>query len=307
MTFIDWFAGIGGFRKGMEKAGHTCKGWCEKDKYAIRSYKAIFGDTNEWFSNDIMGVRPEDIPKVECWGIGSPCQSFSQNGSREGLKGESGVIKEIFRLISGFKQEDRPEWLIFENVKGMLSSNDGLDFLWILFELEQRGYDTRWQVINSKHFGLPQNRERVYLVGHDRARGRREILPVIGTAFDNPIYTEEGLKIKEAVKEGYSVAHLGDSVNMSFLNSSTRRGRIGKGIAQCLITMRRQAVVVKKDDKLTLRMLTPREYFRLQGFSDEDYDKASSVNTEFQLYKQAGNSMAVNVVEAIGKRLCEFE
>ena len=165
MTFLDFFAGVGGFRRGMELAGHTCVGFCEFDKFAVASYTSMHLITDEqreylatldlkkrqkeilkeeyrngeWFADDIRTVHAGDIPKADCWCFGAPCQSFSVAGKREGLEGKSGLIREIFRILGEIPEEGRPEWLFYENVKGMLSSNKGFDFLAILLEMEQGG------------------------------------------------------------------------------------------------------------------------------------------------------------------------
>jgi len=205
MTFIDLFAGVGGFRRGMELAGHECKGFCEWDKYATASYtsmhliteeqrkylatldikkrqKEILKDeyrNGEWYSNDIRNVDARSMPQVDCWCFGAPCQDFSIAGKRAGLDGDrSSLIREVFRIIRETREEDRPEWLIYENVKGMLSSNGGADYLAILMEMDELGYDTEWQIFNSKNWGVPQNRERVYTIGHFRAKGSRKVFPL---------------------------------------------------------------------------------------------------------------------------------
>ena len=205
MKFIDFFAGTGGFRRGMELAGHECVGFCEFDKYAVMSYTAMHLCTEEqlaylktlplkerqkeilkseyrngeWYADDIRTVDARSLPKADCWCFGSPCQDFSICGQRRGLDGErSSLIREIFRLLGEIRGEDRPQWVIYENVKGMLSSNGGFDFLAILLELDGLGYDIEWQVINSKYFGVPQSRERVFTVGHHRRFGERKVLPV---------------------------------------------------------------------------------------------------------------------------------
>lgn len=166
MKFIDWFAGIGGFRRGMELAGHECVGFCEFDKYAVMSYTAMHlcnkeqldclatlplkerqkeilkeeYRNGEWYANDIREVHGWDIPKADCWCFGAPCQDFSTSGNRSGLKGDrSSLVKEIFRILGEMQEEDRPEWLLYENVKGMLSSNNGFDFLAILLEMDGGG------------------------------------------------------------------------------------------------------------------------------------------------------------------------
>lgn len=169
MTFLDFFAGVGGFRRGMELAGHKCIGFCEWDKYARMSYismhciteeqrrflatldikqrqKEILKDeylNGEWSSDDIRRVDAGGLPKADCWCFGAPCQDFSMAGKRRGLEGDrSSLIREIFRILGEIREEDKPEWLIYENVKGMLSSNRGFDFLSILLELDVGGGTT---------------------------------------------------------------------------------------------------------------------------------------------------------------------
>lgn len=305
MTFIDMFAGIGGGRRGLEQAGFRCVGYCEVDEYCRKSYEAIHG-VDEWRERDIREVK--DVPYADIWIVGAPCQSFSTNGRREGLKGESGVVEDIFRLL---KREDRPKWVIIENVKGIFTTRRGLDFLWVISTLDELGYDTEWQVFNTRDFGLAQNRERVYIIAHLRAErlcgveGRGEVLPIYGDTVQTPC-EGEGIKVIDGNKRGYDIAHVGDSVNFKYLASNNRRGRVGHKVAQCLITCSDQAYV-ESVSPVRIRKLTAKEYFRLQGWTDEDFKKASSVVSEKQLYKQAGNGMSIPVVYEIGKKIWEIE
>lgn len=204
LTFIDFFAGIGGFRKGLENAGHRCIGFCEWDKFATMSYMSMHTITEEqrqylstldfkqrqkeildkkylngeWYINDVKKVNSRNIPKADIYTFGAPCQDFSVAGKRKGLAGDrSSLVHEIFRIVGEQNECDRPEWLIYENVKGMLSSNRGFDFLAILLEMDELGYDCEWQTFNTRYFGIPQNRERVYTIGHLRIKGERKIFP----------------------------------------------------------------------------------------------------------------------------------
>ena len=173
---VDLFCGIGNFRAGFEQAGAVCVYSVEWDKHKRQIYKVIYGHEPE--ADDIRRVEAGDIPEAECWCFGAPCQDFSVAGQRAGLDGDrSGLVREVFRLLDEKKPEDRPEWLIYENVRGMLSSNKGWDFAAILLEFYRRGYDVQWGILNSKLFGVPQNRERVYLIGRIRDRGRCKIFP----------------------------------------------------------------------------------------------------------------------------------
>ena len=228
--------------------------------------------------------------------------------------------------------------MFLENVKGLLNHDKGRTFETILQTLDELGYNVEWQVLNSKDFGVPQNRERVFIIGHLRGEGGRKVFPIDGQVKNincvrqignliqtssyggNPhrgrVYSLKGIspslncmggggrepkiRIKEATKKGYAEATIGDSVNISHPNSKTRRGRVGKGIANTLLTGEEQGVVL---NDFRIRKLTPKECWRLQGFPDWAFEKAQSVNSNSQLYKQAGNSVTVNVIKAIAKKL----
>ena len=183
---VDLFCGIGCIRLGFEKAGAVTVWSCEWDKYKRKGYESIFG--HEPDADDIRAVDARDIPDADCWCFGSPCTSFSQAGRREGLDGASGLIKEVFRLLWDKEPSDRPKWLLYENVKGMLSSNRGWDFAFILAEMDKLGFDCEWFLLNSKDFGVPQNRERVYVVGRSRYRsGRSEVFPFGKDTFSTEV------------------------------------------------------------------------------------------------------------------------
>lgn len=192
MRFVDFFAGIGGIRLGFEQAGHKCVGFCEFDKFARKSYKAMYDTTGEWESHDVRTIESYDIPSADIWTGGFPCQDVSVAGKQRGLQGErSGLFYEIIRLLEGRKEEDRPEWIVLENVKNLLSIGNGFDFLRVLSEMAELGYDVSWQLFNSKDYGVPQNRERVFVVGHLGKFGRREIFPIRPTDGENPCELKE--------------------------------------------------------------------------------------------------------------------
>lgn len=585
MKFIDWFAGIGGFRRGMELAGHECVGFCEFDKFATASYismhlltdeqrkkldelpqkkrqKEILKDeyrNGEWFANDVRRVCAGDIPKADCWCFGFPCQDISVAGKQLGFQGNrSSLFFRVMYLVGQLKEEDRPTYLFIENVKNLLSVNGGWDFARLLIEMEQGGYDAEWQVLNSKDFGVPQNRERCFIVGHLRGRSSSKVFPVERADGENSVslnlfgclngrnsqrdrvYSSEGLaptistkpegntepkvpiifdtsyigqdgkereyegifptltsrgykeprsvgvvcnvnpsgkgmngnvydsngvspslttnkgegiktaikiigeinssqdgkilstdsianchsaghgnsqkiaipvltpdraekrqngrrfkengdpmftltsqdrhgvaveplgvlrnvrsdygkeirkdyeagnieisrhkflesevrddgvvntlstvqkdnqlavKVAEATKQGYAECRAGmDSVNFSMPNSKTRRGRVGREIANTLDTSCNQGIFVQVSEELVvyaiwyekyqcyiaIRKLTPKECFRLQGWTDDYFEKAQFVNSDSQLYKQAGNGVTVNVIEAIARNM----
>lgn len=410
MKFIDLFAGIGGFRLGMESAGHECVAFCEIDKFARASYKAIHNTEGEIELHDITTVTDEEIRGIGHVGVicgGFPCQAFSIAGARRGFEDTRGTL---FFEIARFAAILKPKYLFLENVKGLLSHDKGNTFETILSALDELGYDVEWQVLNSKDFGVPQNRERVFIIGHFRRERGRKIFPLgreneksdfesairklgnvnpsqkgmNGEVFDSngisptlttnkgegtkiaipvltpdrankrqngrrfktdgePMFTLTGqdrhgiviagnlagsheqngriydvngisptlntmqggdrqpkIRVREATKQGYAEASVGDSVNLAHPNSKTRRGRVGKQIANTLLTGESQGVV---EPSFRIRKLTPRECWRLQGFPDWAFDKAQEVNSNSQLYKQAGNSVTVNVIKEIARYL----
>lgn len=377
LTFLDFFSGVGGFRQGLELAGMKCIGFCEKDKFARKSYEAMYDTKGEWFHDDITTIDSTRLPKADLWCAGSPCQNVSIAGKRAGLYGErSGLFFTFVELIKSQKEEDKPEWVLLENVKGLLSSGGGRDYLDYLSILDESGYDLEWQVFNSKDYGVPQNRERIYTIGHLRRKGRRKVLPLsressshlkqlvggmqsyrvydpsgiattlvgeggglgaktglylIDQSLTEPKLTEEarcitarytagatkrtamnsgvlevqailtqGIKVRNGTKRGFQLAEVGDSVDLSYPSSLTRRARVGKGIAHNLSCSCQMGAVVWNGRVVKIRRLTPKECFRLQGFSDDLFEKAKAVNSDAQLYKQAGNGVTVPVVYAIG-------
>ena len=363
MKFLDLFAGIGGFRLGMEAAGHECVGFCEIDKFARASYKAIHNTEGEIELHDITTVSDDTIRgighvDVICGGF--PCQAFSIAGARRGFEDTRGTL---FFEIARFAAILKPKYLFLENVKGLLSHDRGNTFKTIIRALDELGYDVEWQLFNSKHFGVPQNRERVFIIGHLRRNRTRNVFPfrreseepncqrpkieIVGNTknpmardYKEPkqivvsndikkygtiqpnfnqsgiVYETDGIaptirayqggnlepkiRVKEATKQGYAEAEVGDSINLSHPSSKTRRGRVGKHIANTLLTGESQGVV---EPDFRIRKLTPRECWRLQGFPDWAFDKAQEVNSNSQLYKQAGNSVTVNVIAAIAREL----
>ena len=410
MKFIDLFAGIGGFRFGMESAGHECVAFCEIDKFARASYKAIHNTEGEIELHDITTVTDDEIRNIGhvdaiCGGF--PCQAFSIAGHRRGFEDTRGTL---FFEIARFASILKPKYLFLENVKGLLNHDKGDTFEVILSALDELGYDVEWQVLNSKNFGVPQNRERVFIIGHLRGERGRIIFPIggedeksdfesvirklgnvnpsqkgmNGEDFDSngispalttnkgegtkiaipvltpdrvnkrqngrrfktdgePMFTLTGqdrhgivvagnlpgsheqngrvydiegisptlntmqggdrqpkIRVREATKQGYAEASVGDSVNLSHPSSKTRRGRVGEGIANTLVTGDSQGVVTPN---FRIRKLTPRECWRLQGFPDWAFDRAQEVNSNSQLYKQVGNSVTVNVIKEIARYL----
>lgn len=471
MKFIDWFAGIGGFRRGMELSGHECVGFCEFDKFATASYismhlltdeqrkrldelpqkkrqKEILKDeyrNGEWYANDVRRVCADDIPKADCWCFGFPCQDISVAGKQLGFQGNrSSLFFRVMYLIGQLKEEDKPTYLFIENVKNLLSVNGGWDFARLLIEMEQGGYDAEWQVLNSKDFGVPQNRERCFIIGHLRSRGSTEVFPVERANGENSVslnlfgclngrnsqrdrvYSGEGLAPTISTKPGgntepkvpiiFDTSYIGQdgkvreyegicptltsrdykeprSVGLPCFGDLSKGGIVMTDNARCLkarydsgvsnikangsgviipvltpdrtekrqngrrfkedgepmftltgqdrhgvatsvpVSMTRniveeeientldtscnQGIFVQVSEELVvyavwyeryqcyiaIRKLTPKECFRLQGWTDDYFEKAQFVNSDSQLYKQAGNGVTVNVIEAIARNM----
>lgn len=158
MNFVDFFAGIGGIRLGLEQAGHKCVGFCEFDKYARTAYKAMYDTEGEWESRDVRTVRTYDIPDADLWCFGFPCQDISVAGKQKGLQeGErSGLFYEIMRLLAGRRQEDRPRWLLVENVKNLLSIGNGFDFARLLLEVGGTGILSNGTLSTAKTTVFPK-------------------------------------------------------------------------------------------------------------------------------------------------------
>lgn len=211
MNFVDFFAGIGGIRLGLEQAGHKCVGFCEFDKYARTAYKAMYDTEGEWENHDVRTVKPYDVPTADLWCFGFPCQDISVAGKQKGLQeGErSGLFYEIMRLLAGRRKEDRPRWLLIENVKNLLSIGNGFDFARLLCEVGGHGYSLQWDTLNSKNFGVPQNRERVFIVGYLGNISGREVFPLRPADGENPCELNEitqGVADAQRIYDGSGLA-----------------------------------------------------------------------------------------------------
>ena len=370
------FAGIGGFRTGLTRAGgFRCVGHCEIDKYANASYEAIYEPgKEERYYHDATKIDPADLPDFDLLCGGFPCQTFSIAGRRKGFDDTRGTL---FFEIARLAQSKRPSYLLLENVPGLLSHDKGRTFSVILATLNDLGYRVEWMVLNSKHFGVPQSRRRLFLICYLDPRCAGKIFPVFGTGgkaliqvlggpqgsrvydprgtactqtaggggkgvktglylmepdtarscfvdlcIGRPTPTENArcltarysqttlcnhrgersgvLLIKEATKRGYKEAAIGDTVDLGYAGSNTRRGRVGHDIAHTLETSCIQGIVERGG---RIRRLMPRESLRLQGFAEEQIDKILAFTSDAQAYKQAGNSVTVTVIEAIGRRI----
>ena len=398
IRYLDMFAGIGGFRSGLERlGGFECIGFCEIDKYAKKSYEAMYDTKGELYFNDARKIKPEELPDIDLITGGFPCQSFSIAGQRKGFEDTRGTL---FFEIARIAAVKKPKYLFLENVPGLLSHDRGRTFKTILSALDELGYDVAWQVLNSKDFGVPQSRKRLYIVGFLRTKCAGQILSfkeanskttvqIFPGKEGDRIYSSEGesitltcnaggfggrsglysieefgIPIKVKTKSGYQIAYPGDSIDIGYSGTNTRRGRVGHEVAHTLTTSSTQAyyfIDMNADPKMTevarcitarhasdisnrkgehsavflekfqitddeeypvvvfidkkgkvhigkIRKLTPRECWRLQGFTDQQFDKVIEEGmSDTQLYKQAGNAVTVNVISAVGQIIKNVE
>jgi DNA (cytosine-5)-methyltransferase 1 len=334
INLLDLFSGIGGFHLGLERAGFEINSYnSEIDKYATQVYKHNF--KNSKYVGSVTDVRVSELPRINGITFGSPCQDFSLAGKRRGMSGErSSLILEAIRLI----EECRPDFFIWENVKGAFSSNNRQDFAAILQTFANiGGYRLEWQLLNTKWF-LPQNRERVYLVGYLGDGSRGQIFPITeslrrsnwtetretGLNFDNQLiaasrgrnpnnpsdrtagtYLQQKLEInKEKISNTLTNVQKDNYVVKigDYRNDEGYRER-KDGDSPTLNARSRQDIygqpIVNK-----IRRLTPVECERLQGFPD-NWTKygTEGLISDTQRYKMCGNAVTVDVVKAVGERI----
>ena len=325
MKYLDLFTGYGGFSLGIQRAlGDTeCVGFAEVNEYAVKTYNKHFPKHKNY--GDITKINPAELPDFDLLVGGFPCQAFSLAGNRRGFEDTRGtLIFDVFRIL----KEKHPRYVLLENVKGLLSHDDGRTFKTIITSLAELGYAVEWQVLNAKNFGVPQRRERVFIVGHFGGFCGRQVFPFTGSNEENGMgikriahmrgyrrynltYDQSGIVetldtaqggghqpcvlVREATKRGYAIAGGGDSINLSVPSSKTRRGRVGVGIAQTLDTGMQQYTLEGKK----IRRFVPVECERLMGLPDNHTEGHS----DSQRYKLCGNGVVVNVVEEIIKKL----
>lgn len=368
---IELFGGIGACTQALKslltEGGKFLEivDYVEIDKYAVKSYNAI--NETQYEPQDITQWN-KHFENIDLIMHGSPCQDFSlagkQAGGDEGSGTKSSLMYETIRIVKNIM----PKYVIWENVKNLISSKHIHNFSAYIDAMQELGYHSYYKVLNAKDYGVPQNRERIFTISirndinknfefpepfeltkrlkdvleddvddkyyideeHlariakwksfqnplDKVLGMNAIVPTITTRvaesdgggisasakFIDENYDGDYINIRNATKKGYIEAHNYDSVNLAYPNSETRRGRVGFGIANTLQCNDNMGVIVPP---LKIRKLTPLECWRLMGFSDECFIKAKCVNTNPSLYKQAGNSIVVNVLYEIFKKLLE--
>jgi DNA (cytosine-5)-methyltransferase 1 len=315
VKFIELFAGIGGFRYGLESViqsqgtrtrvpqcsqptgdstdskgksrkdnAYTCVWANEWDKYACQIYRKNYGE-GELYEGDITKVNADDIPDHDLLTGGFPCQAFSIAGKRLGFNDTRGTL---FFEIARILKAKRPKYLLLENVKGLLSHDNGRTFKTILSTLDELGYDLQWQVLNSKNFGVPQNRERVFIIGHLRGERRPEVFPI-----------GEGKRENDK-----TIAHALNSSDWRGANRNQKQNtiRTDKPNTQETGNKPNNTNTIRRTpytNDMRIRRLTPTECERLQGFPDGWTEGVS----DSQRYKALGNAVTTNVITAIGERI----
>ena len=306
LKYISLFAGIGGFDLALNRLGHECVWANEWDKYAAQIYKRNFGDKPD--ERDIRTVPTSGIPDHDLLVGGFPCQSFSIAGKRKGFNDTRGTL---FFEIARILKDKKTRLFILENVKGLLSHDNGFTFKTIISTLTELGYDLQWQVLNSKNFGVPQNRERVFIIGHLRGTPRPQVFP-IGESIER---TDEGVhetKITGALTAGgHSGGHHSSMTLIKRITHNKNFRRYNQtyepsGIVEALDTSGgggHQPCVPVFDG--SIRRLTPIECERLQGFPDDwtKYGVDGELMSDTQRYKMCGNAVTTNVITEVVRRM----
>lgn len=343
INYLDLFSGIGGFHKGIIQAGISLNytGFSEIDKYAKSIYKYHFKKSEDL--GDINGIFQKHLPKIDIITFGFPCQDLSVSGKRRGIRAsKSSLFFEAMRII----RFTRPKYFIFENVKGLFSSNEGRDFITVLEEIAESGYDGQWQLLNTR-WVLPQNRERVYFIGYPREASRSEIFPITErdtTSYQNRTFQASIVSSRNQEKEiknskekienqdsmvsftlhttygqqrgGLFVVNTLIQVDHIGKNKKSQTGRVysSSGISKCLSTLDFNlgcdSGLYDVGDRV--RKLTPIECERLQGFDDDFTKYGVDENNEIieisnvQRYKVLGNAVTVDIVELIMRKLKKY-
>lgn len=345
MRYFSAFSGIGGFELGIKQAHESisnqaggeqskeerkherdnvhpqgertpiCIGYSEIDKYAIQIYQKHFPQHKNY--GDATKINTRELPDFDFFVGGFPCQAFSIAGLRRGFDDTRGTL---FFDIARILHEKQPRLFLLENVKGLLSHDDGGTFKTIIATLTELGYDLQWQVLNSKDFGVPQNRERVFIIGNFRGTAQPKVFPIvpsnpkglieITTGADEASRVYDTAGIARTIKNGGGMGAKtglyiptirateykgGDNQTIIVEDFYPDRARIFEGSP----TLRSGREGLKVMQQTKIRRLTPMECERLQGFPDGWTEGVSDT----QRYKTLGNAVTVNVVREIAKKI----
>ncbi|RJQ15776.1 DNA (cytosine-5-)-methyltransferase [Candidatus Woesearchaeota archaeon] len=310
MKYFSMFSGIGGFELGIQRSfpNAECVGYSEIDKYAIETYEKHFPNHKNF--GNAKTIKPGELPNFDMLCAGFPCQAFSIAGKRKGFRDTRGTLFfEIARII----KTKRPKIVLLENVKGLLNHNKGKTYSVIIQSLDELGYNTQWMVLNSKDFGVPQNRERIFIIGSLRNKRRPEILSI---RENNGESNSKSSKRLELLYDGdyqskriYSVEGISPTIptgksggnHIPFIATHWQRASTtGKG-GTGMLTSDKFSFTLDRNPHFVngIRRLTPIECERLQGFPEGWTEGVSDV----QRYSQCGNAVTVNVVESVIKTI----
>lgn len=302
---LELFGGIGAIRKALirQKIPHRIVDYVEVDKNCVKSYNALYGE--DFKPQDIVKYHPPD-ERIDFVMHGSPCQDFSRSGLKKGGEKGSGtrssLLFETIRIIEEMKE--KPKVVLWENVKGVLDKNMRASFFHYLKEMERLGYESKYKILNAMDFGIPQNRKRIFVVSilGENDFDFEALKKVETRSIDE--FLEKDVSDLYEVRQKSMLRYLsGNPKNKNF------KGRL-KVIEKYSYTISTKQVRVPNSGLVDIgngkyRYLTERECLRLMGFDDEDFDKIRAIyqkrpgKTSSILYKQAGNSIVVNVLEAI--------
>lgn len=304
IKYFEAFAGIGAFRSAFEKVGgFECVGWCEIDRFAQKAYRTLYDTKGEIFYEDITKIDYGNMPDFDLLVGGPCCQSFSVAGRRLAFEGDRGNL--FFNYIQ-ILEAKRPRYFIAENVSNLLGISQGECFRIILEKISELGYSMCWRVLNSAGFGIPQSRRRLFLIGYLGDKCPSEILAFGGNDEENC----EKRKPEQLIggSQGSGVLEEAPRAIINPFKETTRQnGRRIKEPNEPMFTLTvtdRHGIVHKG----RIRRLMPVECWRLQGFTTEQFEKVATAGmSDAQIYKQAGNSITVNVVEAIARNLLKFD
>lgn len=323
LKVISLFSGIGAFEQALTNLNipFHLVAYCEIDKHASLAYSAVHGVSEELNLGDITKVDLSTLPtELDLLVFGSPCTSFSRAGKGDGAAKGSGTASSLLWNAVDIIEHCRPRYVIWENVSDVLSKRHREYFDDYLETMKKFGYHNFYQVMVAKDYGIPQNRQRLFVVSclDEISFEFPTPIPLTTTALDyldaeveEKYYRENTLPlvdgvyhVRQATKKGYIELKAPGICDLSYPNSKIRRGRVqGEGKIVPTLTASKQGIAFV-DEKGRLREMTPLERWRLMGFNDEAYHRASDAGvSENQLYKQAGNSIVVNILEHLFQNL----
>ena len=301
---LSLFSGIGAFEKALTNLNVPFElvGYSEIDKYASKTYSVLHEVPETKNLGDITKINEKELARdIDLITFGFPCQDISSAGYGKGLFNEDGTLTRSGLFFHALRiiEETKPKYAIAENVKALTNKRFKSEFEIVLKSLDNAGYNNYWKVLNAKDYGIPQNRERVFIVSirKDIDNGHFK--------FPEPFELKLRLKdmLENEVDEKYYLSE--EQVNSIRTSTYTQNARRIQEKDFCDTLCARDW----KDPKCVvlepkrIRKITPKEYWRLMGFDDEDFEKAQNLNSNTQLYKQAGNSVCVNVIKELYKSL----